>query len=114
MIISILQRDNRFDLSTAAPWGDVVFLLDDMRCNPFNTDEYCALIREGLITNGFDPARDQILMTGSPVSIALLVLVASTFGPTLNLLLFDPRSENGRYVMRKVSPFVTRKVSRPD
>ena len=79
---------NKYDLSPAEEFGQLVMLLRPGNIFRDRLDEAIASLEEGLFD--FNPEEDSILAVGDPVAIAATVMVASrNSGGSITLLKFD-------------------------
>jgi len=88
------QPNERFDVSGAKKFGEVVHLLDF--ANPFNTTSVAEKLVESLEENNFNPEKDYLCMTGSPLVLAILLAVAFEKYGTIRMLMFDAKESNYR------------------
>lgn len=82
---------DKYDLSPAAQYGELVYLLGQRGNIPQATSKTIALLREKL--RDFKPT-DYLVAIGDPVAIAAAAVVAAGYsGGTINVLKWDRRIE---------------------
>lgn len=90
------SRNQRFDVTAAEPFGEIVYLFERDRPSPLRTQKVYDGILERMLSNDFDPNLDYIVLTGPNVYVAVLLAVAvAEFGGT-KMLVFD--APNDRYI----------------
>lgn len=85
----------RFDLSAAARHGDLVFLSSDIM-NPFTTDGMVNIFRHRLKEIDFNPDKDFLCMTGSNLTVGVMMATAARMYPTLKVLMFHAPTSDYR------------------
>jgi hypothetical protein len=104
-IVYVVQEQQRLDYADAERFGEVRFLThleyNGLR-NSIRNKQVTASIAIGLI--GFDPSKDYLLMTGSPVAMGyafwIAMLKASAVGCSkLNILQWDRESSHYKHIV---------------
>lgn len=92
--VFLAVRDDRYDVSKAARYGAVEYLLDPPTVSPFNTPAAYGLLRRELKRRKFDPDVDRICLTAPGAWLALLSAAALFQYGRVRLLMFDAQSSN--------------------
>jgi len=96
------QFEPKFDLSPAAEYGELVYLLSPT-ASPFRPEPLVAELREKL--RGFDDD-DHLLLIGNPVLIGLAVTIASDWNDgSVSLLQWS--GKDGRYLRVAIKDLFT-------
>ena len=94
----LAEPNHRYDLTAAASFGDIQYLMVRKPLNPLNVQETMERLVYSLKDNKFDPANDYICLTGQSLTVALLLAVASQSYSTFKVLMYDARTSS--YVER--------------
>ena len=99
---AFILENGRLSTDAAEEHAHRVFLYERLP-NPLMPDKLLVELREKLIEYNFDPEADFLVLTGSPVHLAMMTLAAMDLSPwdKLNILVFDSRSDN--YVAKEVA-----------
>lgn len=97
MRIFILQRSNKYNVSAAEAYGEVIYLIEDY-LSPFNPDETIQRIRDRLKRINFDPNSDAIALTGTSILISLFLSILTYDYKKIKVLLFDARTEKYKLI----------------
>ncbi len=95
-----LQKQSRYDISAAKFYSkDTVYIVNDERINPFDTNELVELIQHRLVMEDFNPDIDFICLTGSSVLLSLFfgtIVRKFNFASSFKVLIYDARRSNYR------------------
>lgn len=92
----IVEPVERFDLSSAATFGEITPLAEIRQVHPMDFDGAWSRYMAQLVALKFDPERDFIVHTGHSVLIMVLaVAVVSRWG-SAKVLVFDSKSDRYR------------------
>lgn len=96
----------RFDTEKASPFGDIVYLFDDVKvANPFNGQSLLAEMVRRLENLRYEPGADLIALTGPVAVVAMLALAAAEVAGDglVSTLIYDAR-DGGSYRRRDLEP----------
>jgi len=94
MRVFILQKSNKYDVSAAGAYGEIVYLIDDYLA-PFDPDKTLQHIRSRLDDMKFNPDEDAIVLTGASILVSMFLSVLTYDFHKVKTLLFDART--GKY-----------------
>lgn len=98
MRVFILQKSNKYDVSAAGSYGEIVYLIDDYLA-PFDPDKTIQHIRHKLNETNFDPNEDAIALTGASILVSMFLSVLTYDHRKIKTLLFDARTEKYKLVI---------------
>lgn len=90
----VLQPSNKYDISAAEAYGEIVYLIDEY-LSPFDPDETIRRMRNRLDQLKFNPDQDAIVLTGASILISVFLSVLTYDYHKVKTLLFDART--GKY-----------------
>lgn len=103
--VFILQEQSRYDVSAVKYYSDkFVYIVSRERIDPFDIYEFTELVNHRLIMEEFNPEKDFICLTGSPIllSMFLAVLVRKyAYVDQFKVLIYDAR--NSKYKLRMLN-----------
>jgi len=94
MRVFLLQQSNKYDVSAAGAYGEIIYLIDDY-LPPFDPDKTIAHIRTRLDQLKFNEEQDAIVLTGASILVSLFLAVLTYDFHKVRTLLFDART--GKY-----------------
>ena len=90
----VLQPSNKYDISMAEAYGEIVYLIDEY-LSPFDPDKTIQRMRDELNRLKFNPDEDAIVLTGASILISVFLSVLAYDYHKVKTLLFDART--GKY-----------------
>ena len=100
MRVFLLQKSNKYDVSAAGAYGELIYLIDDY-LPPFDPDKTIARIRARLEEFNFDYKQDAIVLTGASILISIFLSVLIWDCGEVKTLLFDART--GKYKLVNIN-----------
>jgi len=94
MRVFILQKSNKYDVSAAEAYGEIIYLIGDYLA-PFDPDKTIQHIRYELNEMNFDPNQDAVALTGASILVSIFLSVLTYDYKKVKTLLFDART--GKY-----------------
>lgn len=101
----ILPHRTDKDVSSAADYGEVIYLCDD--CQVFDVDGTLRTFHKALTAFKFDPEQDYICMTGRPLALAFLLALVTKQHNRVRLLFHNAKVNAYRSRMFTVEDLCT-------
>lgn len=93
--VILAEKTSKYDLSAASTHG-VLVALSDTQLNPFSPGGAIGIFSHRLKSIGFNPDEDLICLTGSSITVALLLATVAQMYPTFKMLMFHAGTSDYR------------------